>query len=471
MNQRVTQHCMACGLLATAWLLVQAPLLPAQQPDWQPQVEIEEEVYSFQPANNGAGPMWCSGSTCLVRGPYGLVASGLETLPQAKPLNNCRGLLFQRTDDGWRPLPLDDTQRTREPCPVAGFHDGRVFVSTNPTLTEPDAYNGPARPEIVALNLAKAEPSPEILQPRWQGTPAFSEHSYRSFAADGARGELILLQNIDYDRAEWTFRAADGQWSAAGQLTWPWGQEYEQPEPIRICYPNVMLKNRAVYFCGVSDIIEPNAKWRAYKKALTGRDWDYDFRRLFFTWSDDITTGQFHPWIEIASRDKTCGWIQPCDMWVAEDGRVHLLWSERALDERLRQEFFPAAKQSQALNYAVVKDGEIVSRRSLVLAEEGGGQETAGLARFQVTEDDRLFVFYYASGTNREGRGISENRVLEIHADGSSSPSVTVPLRQPFVSFFTATVRAGSPPSHVIDLLGHQAGRSNTISHARVRLW
>ena len=32
-----------------------------------PVVEIEEDVYSYTNANNGAGPMWCSGSTSLVR--------------------------------------------------------------------------------------------------------------------------------------------------------------------------------------------------------------------------------------------------------------------------------------------------------------------------------------------------------------------------------------------------------------------
>ena len=32
----------------------------------QPVVEAEENVFNFEPANNGAGPMWCSGSTCLV---------------------------------------------------------------------------------------------------------------------------------------------------------------------------------------------------------------------------------------------------------------------------------------------------------------------------------------------------------------------------------------------------------------------
>ena len=49
-------------------------------------------------------------------------------------------------------------------------------------------------------------------------------------------------------------------------------------------------------------------------------------------------------------------------------------------------------------------------------------------------------------------------------------PSVRVPLKRPFRSYFTATVRAGSPPSALLDLLGQQAGTSHTISYARIRL-
>ncbi|MBK8884782.1 MAG: hypothetical protein IPN67_21245 [Bacteroidales bacterium] len=73
---------------------------------------------------------------------------------------------------------------------------------------------------------------------------------------------MILLQNIEYTHAEWSFLDSKGKWSAQGKLEWPYGADYEEPEPIRVCYPNVMLKDRAVYFCGVSDIIEPNKEWR-----------------------------------------------------------------------------------------------------------------------------------------------------------------------------------------------------------------
>ncbi|MHC4353972.1 MAG: hypothetical protein ACYS0H_14785, partial [Planctomycetota bacterium] len=198
--------------------------------------------------------------------------------------------------------------------------------------------------------------------PVWSGQPKFTEHSYRSFAADGPNHELILFQNVGYTHAEWAFLDRNGRWSAQGRLKWPWGAEYEKPQPIRVCYPNVAIKNREVHFCGVSDIIEPNPQWRAFKKEITGRNWDYDFRRLFYTWSPDITTDKFKPWVEIASREKTCGWIMPCDLWPAPDGDVHILWTERALDERLREKFFPAEKQSHSLKYAVVRDGKIVLR-------------------------------------------------------------------------------------------------------------
>jgi len=437
----------------------------------KPVVEAEEDVYAYEAANNGAGPMWCHGSTCLVRVGDELFASGIETLKGAKPLNNCRWLLFHRGPKGWALQRADDTRRTREPCPLAALPDGRVFLSANPTLTPADAYNGPARPEILQFAAADPKAPFETILPQWDGSPQFTEHSYRSFAADGPSRELILFQNIGYTHAEWAFRGSDGKWAARGKLAWPWGAEYPKPGPVRVCYPNVALRNRAVHFCGVSDIVEPYPERREFKKKLTGHEWDYDFRRLFYTWTPDIATGKFQPWVEVASRDKTCGWIMPGDLWAAPDGAVHILWTERAVDERLREKFFPAAKQSHALNYALVREGKVVLRRTLAAAEEGGSGEVPSSGRFQVTPDGRLFVFYYVSGRDAAGKPVSENRLLEIGRDGAPGAAIRVPLQHPFSSCFTATVRAGSPPSATLDLLGQRAGSPLTISYARVRLW
>ena len=451
---------------------VRAESLPKRpHPALQPVVEAVEDVYRFQPADNGAGPMWCSGSTCLVRIGDDLFASGLETLPGVKPLNNCRWTLWKRTPQGWELQQADRTGRTREPCPMAAFPGGPLWMSVNPTLvTDPNAHAGPARPELLEFSPGDAKGPFRTILPEWKGTPAFSEHSYRSFAADGPNRELILFQNIGYTHAEWAFRDRRGRWAAQGKLVWPWGAEYDTPQPIRVCYPNVMLKDRALYFCGVSDVVEPYARWRKYKKELTGRNWDFDFRRLFFTWTPDVTTGKFEPWVEIASRDKTCGWIMPGDLWAAPDGAVHLLWMERAIDERLREKFFPGEKQSHALRYAVVRGGKVALRRTLVEAGEGLGSVVPAAGRFQVTPDGELVVFYYASGTDASGRAVSENRAVAIGPGGVPGPHVRVPM-DPFNAYFTATVRAGSPPSRWIELLGHRVGRPTTINYARVRLW
>jgi hypothetical protein len=449
-----------------------AVVLPLSAADLKPVVEAEEDVYSYTGANNGAGPMWCHGSTCLVRVGKRVFASGLETVEDAKPLNNCRWMLFEGGAQGWERVWLDAEGRTREPSPLAAFQRGSVFLSANPTLVRTDQTNsGPAQPEVFEFKASAAREEPKGLLPVWEGTPKFTEHSYRSFAADDKSNELILLQNIGYTHAEWTFRDRHGKWSAQGQLKWPWGAEYDKPQPIRVCYPNVGLRNRAVYFCGVSDILEPYQAWREFKEQLTGQHWDYDFRRLFFTWTPDITRKGFAEWIEIASCDKTCGWISPGDLFVADNGDVHLVWSERAIDERLRAKFFPDAKQRHSLKYAVVREGKVVLRKTIEEStEEKPGIIGAG-ARFQSTPERRLFVAYYAGGTGADGKGVAENRVQEILRGGDFTLPVRLPLQKPFSQYFTATVRGGSPPSRNLEMLGSRQGAPMTISYARVRLY
>jgi hypothetical protein len=320
--------------------------------------------------------------------------------------------------------------------------------------------------------LAPEPAAPAVaLTPEWDGLPAFSEHSYRSLAADPAAGELILFQNIGYTHAEWTFRDRSGHWSSQGKLRWPWGAEYDEPGPIRVCYPCVALRNRAVHFFGVSDIVEPYKAWREFKRGLTGREWDYDFRRLFYTWTDDVTSRPFGEWVEIASRDRTCGWLSPGDLWLAPGGDVHLLWCERAIDERLRQEFFPDAKQSQSLNHAVVREGKVVRRGTILEAGEGVPGIMGSAARFHDTPDNRLFVVHLAAGTDEGGRRVFENRIVEVLPDGSIGAPSRIPFRQPFTNYFTATARAGSEPSEYLELFGVRAGEPNAMYFARVRLF
>ena len=418
-------------------------------------VICEEEVYPSINPNNGSGPLWCSGSSSIGRIGQTVYATEMALVADAKPLNNCTWKLLKRDANGWSVIHTD-VKRTREPSPMAVFPArNEVFVSANPTLVKDmNQYAGPARPEVIRF-ASDLKPNTEI--PKWQGTPKFSEHSYRSFIADAATNELLLLNNIGYTHAEWSLRDAQGKWSAQGQLTWPIGSDYEKPRPIRLCYPTVALKNRTCWFCGVSDIVEPNSQWAAYKRELTKRTWDYDFRRLFFTWSKDITTNKFEPWLEIASCEKTCGWISQRDLYVAADQTVFILWSQRDIDTRLREKFFPDAKQANSLRIAVVRNGKVVSRQIISEVKEGETKPIWQCGRFHATPDGRLWVIAYVSGKtieNGKSRFVNENRLVEIDSNGVAGPAVTVSIKNPIVSFFTASPRAGSLPDWRIDLYG-----------------
>ena len=108
----------------------------------------------------------------------------------------------------------------------------------------------------------------------------------------------------------------------------------------------------------------------------------------------------------------------------------------------------------------------MTQRTALVEGGEGIGDERPGWGRFQITEKGRLFVFYYVGGKNERGQSISENRLVEIHADGSHGKPVTIKLEKPLSSFFTATVRAGSRPSRTLDVFGDAGGK---MRYARIR--
>lgn len=471
----------AAGSAASTSLLVGGNRVPAlgdhansadrHSGDWRAEVEVEEEVYSFEPANNGAAPMWCHGNSCVVRWGDEVFASGLETLPDYKPLNNCRWLLFRRASEGWELQQVDPRDRTREPCPLGCFPDGRLLMSVNPTLsTDPEAHVGPARPEILQFAATDPQSPAQTLLPEWSQPHRFTEHSYRSFATDGVNGELVLFQNIGYTHSCWAFLDSEGQWTT-GKLLWlPREDPAKAPygsTATRVNYPCVALKDRAVHFLGNSAYDQ----WeRMPDVGDLQRKWGPRFRKLYYTWSDDLTRGSFADWIEIDNCFTTGGWLFSCDLHIAADGDVHMLWHENPIHLRLRDERFPDIERIWALKYAVVRRGQVILRRTLVSGGERGSPEIPGRGRFQVTPDGRLFVFYYVHGRDEAGEPVSQNRLIPLQPDGSHSPPITLAIQHPLTVFFTNTPRAGCQPSTTLDLLGVRAGTSQTISYARIRL-
>ncbi len=447
----------------------------SRHPGFEAVVEVEEEIYSFVNANNGANPLWCYENTCIVRHGEEVFVSGLETLEGVPPDNNTRWLFFKRDKEGWKLVHKDEKDLTREPSPLTVLANGQIFLSVNPTLepgieaTGPFARS-PAEPRLLRFLASEIEAPYKTIMPAWQEKAGFKETTYRSFVADRMGGDMILMQNesVGENMAIWTNRNANGDWSRQGTLDYPWGPDYEEPRTIRVCYPAVQLRERKVHLFGVSDIIEPNRAWREYKFQLTGNKWDYDFRRMFYTWTNDIRTGQFKPWVEVASREETCGWLFPADLWVARNGLVHALWTERALDERLREKFFPDARQSHALNYAVLREGKVIFRAPVMHVEEGKSEVVPKAGRFHITPDGRIFIFY-SLGHKDAGQHIraTENRMVKVKSNGVFSEPVILDMETPLQRFFTATPRSGSAPSRMLDVLGMVG---NTMRYARIRI-
>jgi dienelactone hydrolase len=451
----------------------------------------ESVVFSGTYSNNGAVPMWCYGSTVMVRLGNDVFVSALERLPDSRPANDCRWALFGRTAAGWTRVQADDKDRQREPCPIACLPAATILLSSNPTLLPREAAGrGPARPELLLFDAASAASPPRAILPEWAGNAGFSEHSYRSFAADRARGEVILFQDVGFSHAEWALRDREGKW-LAGRLPWPaCGPGDLEPygaKQVRVHYGPVVLRDRAVHFCGV-------AAYDNWSRVKTYADLGHDaasgppgmatrkrgnrMRRLYYTSTERIGAQPFRDWVVIDDTFTDGGWLFPGDMHVDAAGTVHLLWYRAPMMRSLRDAQYPDIPLVHSIEYAVIRGGKIVHRQSLLRAGEGhqaavpadldreampyvgpeGGEKIFGDAiatpRFHVAPDGRLFVVAYAC----DGRDRSENRILEILPDGKASAWKTIPLAHPLTQFFTATPRAGCEPSWTLDLCGHRRG-------------
>lgn len=441
-------------------------------PGFNVKLAAEEDIYRYRPANNGAGPMWASGMTTIVRSGDQVVACGLETVPDAEGLSNCRWLLFKRYDSGWKLESRDLVNFNREPCSLAVLNEQNILMSSNPKQADLCSKYCPTHPEILSFNAQDLQLPFRRLIPVWSRGAEFTDHSYRAMAVDRINRELVLFQNYKHQQAEWSFLDKSGVWNTGEPLRWPVGIYGDQEIPLRLCYSNVALSGRSVYFFSTEDIPEPNEDWRVYKKNVMGRSWDYVFRRLFFSWCNDIIEDGFHPWVEIANYDETAGHIRNQDMWLDAGGGIHLLWTESVLDERLRDRFFPDKKQRHSLCYAVLRNGEMAVNAVLLSYSEGQGDSVTavGTARFHAKPDGHLYVVCYVRGMSTDGRGVSENRLIEVSGGRQSGRWRTIPFKRPFVNFQMASERAGCAPSDWLDIIGIQEGKENTISYGRVQI-
>lgn len=423
-------------------------------------VEVEEVVTRYTPANNGAGPMWCYGSTVIARQNSNVYLSVIETGEDVPLLCNTRWQLWHRSADGWKLEQSEKEYRQREPCPLAVFQGGPVFLSVNPSTEPAGTKYGPCKPLVLEFDQANPASPAKTHTPAWADGTYFTDHSYRGFAADGINGELLLLNiNAKTSKQFVSYRDSKGQWHRKGTITFP----------IRSCYPQVALRDGSAHVLAIGDIVEPVEEWQKLKFEKLKRKWDYVFRRLFYTYTDNIRSTDFSAPIEIDTVEKTCGHISNLDLYVDTTGAVHLLYLKRPHQYGfIRDKYFPGQPMTTHLEYVVVKEGKVVSSKTLAeTAQEPTGFEPS-FGRFHISSAGELYVI--ASGTSVEkGQRTYGNFLCRVPAGKNKPKFEHIELKHPFGSFFTNTPRGGSKPSDIIDIFGI-ANDSPNLRYARIRI-
>jgi hypothetical protein len=423
-------------------------------------VEVEETVCTSGNPNNGAGALWCYGAPLIARIGERVFVSAMEVGEGMPPLCNTRPRIFMRDENEWHVVWRPDDFLEREPCPIVCFQND-VMLSVNPLINITESRRGVCNPHLLKFSVSnlkrppKTTPLPPFLrgntiQPKWVDKTTFTEHSYRGIAADSVRGEILLL-NIDAKTGEqcWSFYDANGDWVKYGRIRFP----------IRSCYPQVELRNRAAHVLAIGDIVEPKEEWRHYKHEKTKRDWDYVFRRLFYTWTPDAEKADFASPIEVEDVDATGGHISNLDLWVDANGDAHLLYIKQPVAPILRDRYFPNLRITRSLEYCIISNGKVVKQDTLLISGEDITGDMATYARFHATPDGKLFAVYACSPSGMKIMQISPQCAKPINLE----------LQEPFHTFFTASERSGSKRSDIIDIFGI-ASEPGKLRYARIRL-
>ena len=422
----------------------------------------EETIETVASPHNGASPLWCFGASILVRDRDQLYLSLLRPDEGHEPYCNAHWELWRRDDRGWSELHRGGEGREREPCPIGLLGEGEIVLSIQPGIMPKPFQDGHGdvpwlcQPGVFLIDAMRTGGEDSVftnLQPVFPAGSRFSQHSYRGLGLDRVNREILLMvQEQTDDRYQPTWMSRDRRWHPLPLLEFP----------IRACYPQVALVDRAAHVLAIGDIVEPVDAWRQAKFEASGQKWDYVFRRLFYTWSPNLETGGFIDPIEIDSVDETAGSMRNLDLYVDKDGRAHLLYLKQNHQYAfMRDRFFPGRPMAVSLEYAVVVQGKVVMRQTLFSgsAEEdratGQDSMSVGFGRFHPLPDGQLGVVMSGSWLDAGG-GIETGLFLSMLSDGGAVlQTVRLPAERPLIgTFFTNTPRGGSDVGSRLDLLG-----------------
>lgn len=412
-------------------------------------VETECDIFTLLPPENGSGPLWSYGCTQVARLGDDVFVSIMETGEGVPLLSNTRWRLMRISGGEQKIVAEADGYRQREPASLAAVPPDRLFLYVNDSQEAPGVKYGHCLPHLLSFSGEKYRQ--KALFPKWDRKHHFTDHSYRGYAADAASGHLLML-NIDATTSVQNacLMNSKGKTLATGSITFP----------VRACYPQVAVRDKAVQVLAVGDIVEPVDAWREYKFEQTKQQWDYVFRRLFLVGTPDLSRESFGAVLEIDSVDDTGGHITNQDLWVSPEGEAWVLYSRREVqNELMRDKFFPEKSVIDSLWLVRVRNGEITHKELLV---EGTEESRPAQARFQETPDGALHVILYLTGAD------AGNKALRVFPETKERVLLPLPLQEPLPSFCLANTRSGNASSYMVDFYGTPG--NNRFRYAGVRL-
>ena len=362
-----------------------------------------ELLCTAQDFGNGSGPGWSFGNSPLVRLGDRVFCTDSQVTPGREPFNHTVMRLFEKRDGGpWRIVYEDTGVFQREPCPVV-LAGEKLLVTVNPTA-RPYAPEEPSRvvpctPKMYVFDVSGEVRLEKILPMPWDTeTCNFLDHSYRGGAADAVTGDLFF-DNLHYppdSEGEHIYALLDRELNPVitDALVFP----------ERSCYHNIALHGGEAYVFAVQDIVEPNKEWLAYKRQVTGQEWDFDFRTVWMNYTPDIRTQGFAASVRVCDREATCGWTDNLDCCYAADGSMLLVAREQNVHQRfMRDHFFPQEELYSVLKVYRFLHGELQEVFCVDRAGEETGGEVSYRAFFHTAADGSVYLFWNRTDNKEAG--------------------------------------------------------------------
>lgn len=408
-----------------------------------------EQICPTMPFDNGTQPSWSRGNSTIVRVGTRVFVTNAHVHPRRKPYNRTTLEIWEKEDGGTWNLVFEDTGvYQREPSPIAYIGNNKLAVTANVPAAEhaedEETMDTDCIPTLYIFDISGPVKRELVMRLPWDRDDyTFWEHSYRGFAYDQKRRNLFL-DNIEYDDDRFCYTLLDRDLNCirCGKLNFP----------ARCCYHTIAIQDGETYLFAIQDIKEPVAQWRDYKRQMTGRQWDYDFRKIYLNYCADIEHADFEPSVLICDRDATCGWMACLDCCFDKNGNMMLLVSgQNVYPSFMRERFFPDVPPESTLELFRFSKGKMIDHQ--IINRSSDGMLAYGYNGFFHTAENGDVYLIWCKNMDVQGDTVSKGTYLSRTDDLSAPP---VRLMDETGCLTGSKTRLGAAPSNAIDITWHR---------------